>query len=53
MYDVTETVRVRPWPTRLAVASAVFIIALGLTVLAGWFSHVARTDSVPGTDCLP
>ena len=41
MYDVTETFRVRPWPTRLAVASAVFIIALGLTVLAGWFSHVA------------
>ena len=36
---MTETVRVRPWPTRLAAGSAVFIVALGLTVLAGWFSH--------------
>ena len=35
---MTETARVSPWPTRLAAASAVFIVALGLTVLAGWFS---------------
>lgn len=34
-----ETIRVRPWPKRLAVASAVFMVALGLTVLVGWFSH--------------
>jgi PAS domain S-box-containing protein len=34
-----ETVRVTPWPTRLAAGSAVFMVALGLTVLAGWFSH--------------
>ena len=34
-----ETVRVRPWPRRLAAGSAVFIFALGLTVLAGWFFH--------------
>ncbi len=32
-----ETVRVTPWPTRLAVGSAAFIVALGVTVLAGWF----------------
>jgi hypothetical protein len=36
---VIATVRGRPWPTRLATGSAVFIIALGLTVLVGWFSH--------------
>ena len=36
---MTETVRVTPWPTRLAAGSAVFLVALGLTVLAGWFSH--------------
>jgi PAS domain S-box-containing protein len=36
---MTETVHVRPWPTRLAAGSAVFMVALGLTVLAGWFSH--------------
>jgi PAS domain S-box-containing protein len=35
---VTETARVSTWPTRLAAVSAVFIVALGLTVLAGWFS---------------
>src|SRR2546426_601631 len=28
----------RPWPKRVAAGSAVFIGALGLTVLAGWFS---------------
>jgi PAS domain S-box-containing protein len=33
------TVRVTPWPTRLAVGSAAFIVALGLTVLAGWLSR--------------
>jgi PAS domain S-box-containing protein len=37
---MTETVRVRPWPTRLAAGSAVFMVALGLTVLAGWFAHI-------------
>ena len=36
---MTETARVSTWPTRLAAGSAVFIVALGLTVLAGWFSH--------------
>ncbi len=36
---MTETVRIRPWPTRLAAGSAVFTVALGLTVLAGWFAH--------------
>ncbi len=34
-----ETVRLRPWPTHLAAGSAVFNVALGLTVLVGWFSH--------------
>jgi PAS domain S-box-containing protein len=34
-----EIVRVRPWPTRVATGSALFMIAIGLTVLAGWFSH--------------
>jgi PAS domain S-box-containing protein len=36
---MTETVRVRPWPTRVAAGSAVFMAALGLTVLAGWISQ--------------
>jgi PAS domain S-box-containing protein len=36
---VTETFPVRPWSTRLAASAAAFIVALGLTVLAGWFSH--------------
>jgi len=39
IYGMTETVRVGPWPTRAATGSAVFIVALGLTVLVGWFSH--------------
>jgi len=34
-----ETVQVRPWPRRVSTGSAVFMVALGLTVLAGWFSH--------------
>ena len=34
-----ETIRKRPWPTRVAVGSALFMVALGGTVLAGWFSH--------------
>ena len=34
-----ETVRVRPWPRRVATGSALFVVALGLIVLAGWFSH--------------
>ena len=37
--EVTETLAVGRWPTRLATGSAVFVIALGLMVLAGWFSH--------------
>jgi PAS domain S-box-containing protein len=37
---MTETVRPKPWPTRIAGGSAVFMVALGLTVLAGWFSHI-------------
>ena len=36
---VIETVDVREWPRRLAAASGVFILALGLSVLAGWFFH--------------
>jgi two-component system sensor histidine kinase/response regulator len=36
---VPALVRSRPWPTRLAAGSAVFIVGLGLTVLIGWFSH--------------
>jgi PAS domain S-box-containing protein len=31
--------RARPWPTRVAAGSAVFIVALGATVLVGWLSH--------------
>ena len=34
-----ETVRVRTWPRRVATGSALFVVALGLIVLAGWFSH--------------
>jgi PAS domain S-box-containing protein len=34
-----ETVRRRLWPSRVAAGSAVFIAALGLMVLVGWFSH--------------
>ena len=34
-----ETVDVRQWPTRLAAAAGVFILALGLTALLGWFFH--------------
>lgn len=34
-----DTIRMRPWPTRAAVGSALFMVALGGTVLAGWFSH--------------
>ena len=37
--SVTETVRVTLWPRRLAAASGVCILALGLTVLVGWFLH--------------
>ncbi len=47
-----ETVRVRPWPRRLAAGSAVFIFALGLTVLAGWFFHTPRADPVRGHNFL-
>ena len=38
-FGVTETACVRLWPARLAACSAVFIVVLGLTVLAGWFLH--------------
>lgn len=34
-----DTIRKRPWPTRVAVGSALFMVALGGTVLAGWFSR--------------
>lgn len=45
---MTETVGVRRWPTRLAAGSAAFVVALGLTVLAGWFSHApALVQLVP------
>ena len=36
---MSETVRKRLWSSRLAAASGVFIAALGLMVLIGWFSH--------------
>src|SRR5215212_39522 len=35
---MTNAARARLWPTRLATGAAVLVIALGLTVLAGWFS---------------
>lgn len=34
-----ETIRKRPWATRVAGGSALFMVALGGTVLAGWFSN--------------
>jgi len=34
-----ETIRKRPWPKRVVVGSALLMMALGLTVLVGWFSH--------------
>ena len=34
-----ETIRKRPWPTRVAVGAALFMVALGGIVLVGWFSH--------------
>jgi PAS domain S-box-containing protein len=34
-----ETVHQRTWPTRVTLGSALFMIALGGTVLVGWFSH--------------
>jgi CheY-like chemotaxis protein len=36
---MTGAVQLRPWPTRLAAASAALLVALGLTVLIGWVSH--------------
>jgi PAS domain S-box-containing protein len=36
---MAETVRPKLWPTRIAAGSAVFMVFLGLSVLAGWFSH--------------
>jgi PAS domain S-box-containing protein len=36
---VTDTEIVRGWPTRFAAGSAALIVALGVTVLAGWFFH--------------
>ncbi|MQA30727.1 MAG: response regulator [Luteitalea sp.] len=36
-----ETAHPKAWPTRVAAASAVFLVALGLTVLAGWLTYNA------------
>src|SRR5688572_20984852 len=36
---MTKAARARSWPTRLATGAAVLVIALGSTVLAGWFSQ--------------
>ena len=43
---MTATVQARAWPTRVAAGSAVFIVALGLAVLAGWFFHAAALVQV-------
>ena len=37
--DLSDTARLRRWPTRVAAGAAVFVLALGLTVLTGWFTH--------------
>jgi len=37
---VSTTLRSTSWPAYLAAGSAVFAVALGVTVLAGWFFHV-------------
>jgi signal transduction histidine kinase len=39
VFGATKTGRVDAVPKRLAVCLAVFVVALGLTVLVGWFSH--------------
>ena len=36
---MTDTLRGRLWPTRLAAGAALFIAGLGLTVLAGWVAQ--------------
>ena len=38
---MSETVRIRPWPRHLTVCSSIFTVALGLTVLVGWYFHVS------------
>src|SRR2546422_1922480 len=49
LLGVTETFPVRPWSTRLAASSAAFILALGLTVVVGWFAHIpALVQLLPG-----
>src|SRR6185312_421527 len=48
---LTETVRFRPWPRRLAAGSAVVVITLGVTVLAGWF--FLRTEVIQLSTHLP
>ncbi len=40
------SIRLRPWPLRVAEASALFIIALGSAVLAGWLLHSPRVVQV-------
>ena len=37
--DLSETVPLRHWPSRVAASSAVFSVALGVAVLAGWLTH--------------
>jgi PAS domain S-box-containing protein len=49
-----ETIRRKLWSSRMAAGSAVFIAALGLMVLLGWFFHIAsliqlRPDLPPMT----
>lgn len=34
-----ETIRKRPWPEGVAIVLALFMVALGVIVLTGWFSH--------------
>ena len=51
---MSDSVRRRVWSSRVAVGSAVFIAALGLMVLLGWYLHIAsliqlRPDLPPMT----
>jgi hypothetical protein len=52
--DVSTTLRSTSWPTYVAAGSAVFAIALGVVVLAGWVFHLPtlvqiRPDLLPMT----
>src|SRR5262245_58601943 len=38
--DVSTALRSSSWPTYLAAGAAVFAVALGVVVLAGWFLHI-------------